>query len=430
MNTLLREELLYLITFPLIPLTFHYFFSRCFACRIERRSRLVLLYLLYTACHIGLHHSPLPDIVLILLNTGLIILLSLLYAGDLRWKGYSALFMAALLFLSDTVLPFAFTDIGYLANLILSKLLMLLLVFLVLRIATGDGNGMLAGWYWCLLFLVPLLSIATLLQLSNNLFFRSYPQLFPVVPSLLLAINLLIYVLSDRILHAQAERSRRLLLEQQNTYYLNQYHLIRGMQEDSFKFQHDFKHILLGLRVKLGSGEAAATAQELDTLLCRVESPTGNCNTGNLVIDSMINYKMQEAARYGITFTLELNIPPQLALDTTALCVILGNALDNAIEACQGITGPAPERQISIHMHYLNESLFMRIRNPYVQPIQTNPSGGIRSAKPDHRAHGIGLKNIQKTIEEQNGLLDISYDHSFFQIEWVLFGIERQPCPG
>lgn len=362
---------------------------------------------------------------MIILNTGLILLLSLLYAGERKWKGYSALFIAALLFLNDTVIPFAFSDVGYLANLVFSKLLMLLLVFVLLRVTKGDGSGTLAGWYWCLLFLCPLLSITTLLQLSNNLFFRSYPQLFPVIPSLLLAINLLIYVLSDRIMHAQSERSKRLLLEQQNIYYLNQYHMIQSLQEDSFKFQHDFKHILLGLRVKLDSGEPDATAQELDTLLGRLEPDAYSCNTGNLVVDSILNYNIQNAAHHGISFCLELTIPPQLTLDTAALCVILGNALDNAIEACQGITEPEPERQITVHMHYLNDSLFVRIRNPYAHTVQTGPFGDIRSTKADHRSHGIGLKNIKKTIEALNGLLDISYDNGIFQIEWVLFGIER-----
>ncbi|MEK5235133.1 GHKL domain-containing protein [Paenibacillus sp. FSL L8-0470] len=253
---------------------------------------------------------------------------------------------------------------GFLENLVFSKLLMLLLVFVLLRVTKGDGSGTLAGWYWCLLFLCPLLSNTTLLQLSNNLFFRSYPQLFPVIPSLLLAINLLIYVLNDRIMHAQSERSKRLLLEQQNIYYLNQYHMIQSLQEDSFKFQHDFKHILLGLRVKLDSGEPDATAQELDTLFGRLEPDAYSCNTENLVVDSILNYKIQNAAHH------ELTIPPQLTLDTAALCVILGNALDNAIEACQGITEPEPERQITVHMHYLNDSLFVRIRTRMPIPFR------------------------------------------------------------
>lgn len=90
MNTMLREELLYLITFPLIPVILHYFFSRSFTCRIKSKPYLVLIYALYMACHLALHHSQLPDMVLLTANIILIFLLSLLYRGDNLWRGYSA----------------------------------------------------------------------------------------------------------------------------------------------------------------------------------------------------------------------------------------------------------------------------------------------------------------------------------------------------
>lgn len=86
MNTMLREELLYLITFPLIPVILHYFFSRSFTCRIKSKPYLVLIYALYMACHLVLHHIQLPDMVLLTANIVLIFLLSLLYRGDNLWR--------------------------------------------------------------------------------------------------------------------------------------------------------------------------------------------------------------------------------------------------------------------------------------------------------------------------------------------------------
>lgn len=423
MNTVLREELLYAATYTLIPVILHYFFSNSFTCRIRRRFHVILLYVLYAACHLLLHHSRLPGMVLFTANMVLIVLVSLLYRGNFWWRGYSVLFISTLIFLGEAVIPFAYTNSGYAASLFLSKLLVLALVYLLLRIIKGDGRGDLPGWYLALLFLSPVLSILAVLRLSDSFFFHTYPHLFPVVPSLLLAINLLIYVLSDRVMCVQSERSKRLLLEQQNTYYLNQYLRTRDMQEETYKFQHDFRNILLGLRTKLSTGGEAASVNELDRLLGTMGQPAGSCNTGNPVIDAMINYKEQAAGVVDIPFHVEHSIPPQLELDTSVISVILGNALDNAMEACQAASNS--ESYISIHMHYLNDSLFIRIKNPYLHEIRKSRYGEIMSTKTDTVTHGIGLKNIRKTVEAWGGLLDIHYESGIFQLEVVLFHIRR-----
>ena len=348
MDNVFWEELFYLATFPFLLVIIHCFFSHCFVCCVEKKSNLILLYSIYFACSVALHFSPLPGTVLLILNTGLIVLLSFLYRGSLKWKVCAAFFIVALIFLSDAAMPPAYSTKGYIINLFLSKLLMLMLVLISVRIAKAYGDGSLTGWYWILLFCCPSISIIGIAQLSSNLFIRTYPILFPIISSQLLIINLLIFVLCDRVLCVQSAQNKSQLLEQQNAYYVNQYFLAKEMQEESFKFQHDFKNILLGLRAKLHSGEGEISNNELDKLLGNIENPVGICNSGNIIIDSIINYKQQVAEKYQIPFSFDLNIPPQLELDTTVISVILGNALDNAIEACKEKGNM--QRYIKIHM--------------------------------------------------------------------------------
>ncbi len=162
----------------------------------------------------------------------------------------------------------------------------------------------------------------------------------------------------------------------------------------------------------------------MDKLLGKFDNPAGVCNSGNIIIDSIINYKHLVAEKYKVPFHLDINIPPQLELDTTVISVILGNILDNAIEACEEKTNV--DRYIKIHMHYLNESLFMRIQNPFVHEVHTNLYGEICSTKTDKQPHGMGLRNIKKIIDECDGLSDISYSNSLFQIEIVLFKVQSQ----
>ncbi|QUL55967.1 sensor histidine kinase [Paenibacillus tritici] len=426
MNPVLLDELIYLAVLPLLPVILHLFFGRFFTRLTESRLRLMALYILYIVVHILLHYSSLPALLLLAGNVGLILGLSLFYRGELKWRLYAALFISAVIILSDAGIPLIPTDNGYRLGLLLSKLLMLFIVLLLRRVVRGEGRGQPTGWLGSAIWLCPFLSIAALLQLSGSPFFRLYPRLFPVVPALLLAINVLIFILTDRVLSARSERSQRLLLEQQNSYYVNQYHRNREFQEEALRFRHDLNHILLGLRASVLNGEEAATTAELDALLGWTGQSGAFCNTGNPVIDSILDYKRREADTAEIALRLELNLPPRLMLDTAVISVILGNALDNALEAaCQVPKESGAERYIAVHMHYLNDSLFIRIQNPYSGPIRLSPHGELLTTKGDKRAHGIGLRNMRQTIERAGGLFNLSYSGQRFQLELVLFHIER-----
>lgn len=418
------EEIFYVVTLPFISVIIHCFFSHCFLCRFEKKINIVLIYFLYYICSVTLHFSPLPGTALLILNIGLIVLLSFLYKGSLKWRVCAALFVVVLIFLSDIAMAIVFSTKGYIINLFLSKLLMFMMVLISVRITKTFGDGSLSVWYWILLFCCPLISIIGLYQLSSNIFFRMNSMLLPIISSGLLIINFLIFVLCDRVLCVQSEQNKSQLLEQQNAYYVNQYLLTKEIQEESYKFQHDFKNILLGLRAKLQSGENDTNIRELNRLLGNIENPIGVCNSGNIIIDSIINYKQQVAEKYQIPFFFDLNIPPQLELDTVVMSVIMGNSLDNAIEACKEKRNV--QRYIKIHMQYLNESLFIRVQNPYVNEIRRNVKGEVCSTKFDKEAHGIGLKNIKKIVDECNGILDVAYDNSLFQIEIVFFNIKRK----
>ncbi|ASA23023.1 ATP-binding protein [Paenibacillus donghaensis] len=421
-NNPLLEEIFYALSLPLLLLAIHYFYSRCFVCRIERKPLLVFCYTMYGVCHLLLHHSSLPAGVTLGLNIGSIALLAALYRGSLFWRVCGGLFLFALMMLCEMMIP-VYTTIGYILVLFVSKLMLLFLVYIWVRIAKAYGEGHLSGWYSVPMICCPLLILVGVPLLAHHSMFLDNPSLFTFTSIGLLLINFLLFALCDRALSAQAAQHRNRLLEQQNAYYVNQYLMTRDRQQETNQFQHDFKHILLGLRAKWLSGAEQETLQELDALLGRFEQHSGICSSGNLMIDSILNYKQQAAKAAGITFSHDLKVPPGMELDTVAISVILGNTLDNAVEACTA--NPAGERYINIQMQYLNESLFIRVQNPYSQPITRLANGDIATTKADKQAHGLGLSNMRKIIADANGLLDISVEQQLFTVEVVLFNIAR-----
>lgn len=208
-------------------------------------------------------------------------------------------------------------------------------------------------------------------------------------------LNFFVFILCDYILRLQTMQTQTVLLEQQINYYAHQYLLAESAQKKTLQFRHDIKNVLIGLQAKLKTGEISGSQQILDTLIDDFNSSKGIAHSGNLIVDSIINYKQQAVDSFNIPFNLDLRLPADIILDSTAISVILGNALDNAIEACQQINNG--KQYINIQMHYQNESLFIRLENPYTGSIRTNISGKILSTKSDNKLHGIGLKSIGLT---------------------------------
>src|SRR5699024_10873185 len=86
-------------------------------------------------------------------------------------------------------------------------------------------------------------------------------------------------------------------------------------------------------------------------------------NTGNIIIDSILNFKLQEADRNNIKVQLELSIPSQLSVTSFDLLVILGNLLDNAINASCNIE--ERKRNINISIRFEKSMLIIKIKNQF-----------------------------------------------------------------
>lgn len=436
MNELVLENLFYIGTFPFLAAIVHYFFSHCLGCRLKTKLSILLLYSLYCLLSIGLYLSPFTGIVQPLLNLFLLFLLSYFYECSLKWRLGATAFLVAIVILSDALVQLFLMALLssnslaiYIVSLFLSKLIMLILAYAAVQFITAYGDGSLSKWYWSFLFVCPILSLwgaHGLFRLTRNFpsFESSWLWIYTIILIGLIFINFFVFILCDYVLRLQAMQTQTLLLEKQISYYTHQYTLAESVQKETLQFRHDLKNILIGLQAKLKARKVTESKQMLHTLIGDFSSSKGIAHSGNLIVDSIINYKQQRAHSFLIPFSIDLRLPPDIILDSTSISVILGNALDNAIEACRRIEDG--EKYIKIQMHYQNESLFIRIENPYNGMILTDITGKIRSSKKtDSKSHGIGLNSIRTMIEKHHGHLDISYDENIFQMEIILFNIKR-----
>lgn len=109
-----------------------------------------------------------------------------------------------------------------------------------------------------------------------------------------------------------------------------------------------------------------------------------------------------------------------LPFDNADMCIILGNALDNALEA--NIRAEIEKRYVKLNMRMDMNNLVIVVENSFDGHISKNKTGKILTVKTNKIDHGLGLDSIQKAVNKYHGFMKISYTENVFIIEILLYG--------
>jgi two-component system, LytTR family, sensor histidine kinase AgrC len=197
----------------------------------------------------------------------------------------------------------------------------------------------------------------------------------------------------------------------QQLYYVeNLEHLIGRLKSE----RHDFNNHLSVINGLLESGETDKAKDYAAQLVKDAAEYQNIVNVPYQAVRALLNHKLSAARDSGIELRLDVGLPEGLKLNEFDLTAILGNLLDNAAEACAGLTNAAP--YISITIKFQPDYLVIRVANPF-EPMQ---EGRGRSAKPNPENHGFGLKNVEFLTNKHNGLMNIKKEGGVFSVDIAL----------
>jgi len=188
----------------------------------------------------------------------------------------------------------------------------------------------------------------------------------------------------------------------QLTNQVKHYSALIMSQEQVRKTRHDLRNHLFSIKARIDKTEYAQAIEYINSLLEYTESNNIDFDTGNTVLDAILSVKKEEAEKMGIRFTVKLCIPSKLPIADSDICVIFGNALDNAIEACKGLSD---ERYILTELVYGEDTLMCKIENSCSAEIDINSS----TTKKDIHNHGIGRMNIERTLEHYTSICNVEH---------------------
>ena len=240
-----------------------------------------------------------------------------------------------------------------------------------------------------------------------------------VVQVLVLAIIFFVVWLYNTTLgHLDAlEKSR--LKDQMLERWEVQYKTVLNAQKVIAELNHNLRYHFLTLAGFLKKGEVERAEAHLANSIGEFDAIL---NTGNISIDAMLNYyrqRIREALH--IDLETELLIPPGMKLDANLMGTALGNALENAMEACEHVEDQ--RRYIRVKAMLTTAALLVVITNPYVVEPVSDFEGNLVTTKSDDRNHGLGLTSIREMLPEEIGQVYTEYSDGIFRFMLLYYDV-------
>ena len=226
-----------------------------------------------------------------------------------------------------------------------------------------------------------------------------------IISAGLLYLNILIVFYAEKMQEVIEEKQYLQLAEQHYLMQEQYYEQLREDQNETRAMFHDINKYLQAMQA-LAAESNTEQAQEVLHQAQDLFQGIGNVvDVGNSVVNVLLSDYITEAENNEIQFDFDISIPENLGITAVDRYVILGNTLDNAIEAC--CTLPVDRRYIRLQMRTFHNMLFYKIENPYEENYVKRNKG---------KNHGFGLQNVRRCVEKYNGDMLIENNYNVFSL--------------
>ncbi len=212
-----------------------------------------------------------------------------------------------------------------------------------------------------------------------------------------------LYDMIDR----RIERFQSELIEKQVREIQNMYRQVRG-------WRHDYRNHIQNMKIQLSEGNYERLAEYLSELADDLDTVDTVIKTGNVMADAILNSKLTVAQKMNVRLNVKANVPEQLPMSDVELCSILGNMLDNAVEACGSL--PEEERFMRVYIGRLKGQMYLSVQNS---------AGKVRKEKGAYLStkegeHGYGLFRIDRIAKKYGGYVNRQNEEGIFATEIMI----------
>lgn len=368
-------------------------------------------YLLTTAAY-GVFHVSFPYEIC---NLAGIIGVTCFYCGAWEKKTWISMVWFCLDTGSGTAVSLACSEMVGMQQAAVSALLLLICVAVVCHIPDPRESmeKALDKKQMCLLSAIPMLSVTVFWGLMYGNIGRLTAVFVCVV---VLALNLCVFYLYHILLENYVQLREQDIYKQQTIAYQNQFEIMKESQSRIRALKHDMKNHVLALEGLAKGSKLEKLMEYLDSMQEFMKNPSEHIYTGNEVLDSLLNYKLQRAKEELKKVETDIVLPEKMNLHSFDFNVIVGNLLDNAIAASVQTDGQLLK-------------FSMRMENGVLLLYMINSCMGIpegvceirRLSEKSYAGHGIGLTNVQRIVEKYHGDMEMHCKDNYMETEIMLY---------
>ena len=348
----------------------------------------------------------------VLYNILVFLIICIFYNESIKNKVIALVYMNVFSMLSECIVYFSITaffemtDETYLMGSVAAKIIECLIIRVVLIIKKDKYIVNFNFRLWVSVLAIPLISYAFFFIQMNidGVFFSASAEVF--FYSIFLVINYIAFSLFDDVAQVMTLKNENKLLENQKEYYIKQNEQVFKLWDSMREFRHNITNQYFLEQTLLRDGKYEELDKRYTEMMAYTKSNVYSVSTGISYIDSLLSYKLSMIKEMGVKIVSEFKLPADLQIDKNDLAVIVGNLVDNSIDALKQVKNE--DKMFKILMFYESPNLVIKIYNTYEGERKLDADGNYITTKEDREMHGIGLKSIKRIVEGYKGI--IKYD--------------------
>ena len=192
---------------------------------------------------------------------------------------------------------------------------------------------------------------------------------------------------------------------------------VQNIYQTMRAWRHDYHNHMQSIKAMLEMGKKEELSEYLDTLEKDLDSIDIAIRTGNVGLDAILSSKVSIARKNNIEVNCTAKVPADLKISDVHLCAIVGNLMDNAIEACEKIAAGTAPKFIRVYIGLFKSQLYISVTNSTCEKHRKRLSELVTSKLGEH---GFGLRRIDKLAEKYDGYVNRKNEPGIFATEVML----------
>lgn len=293
--------------------------------------------------------------------------------------------------------------IGRILVYLLGKVILFLLILLIGKQFGKKSIEKMLDTEWLRFLFFPVFTIAAIsAMLSVFGYVQTVEQanLLIIIAFGMVVMNIIVFYLINDIVEREMKMHQNKVFQIQARNQLEMYRSISENFDKQKRKTHEYKNQIACIDSLLEKKQYSKLDEYVKKIYGSLNNEPDAINTNNVIVNAILNTKYQEADTKGIVFVFRINDLSELTIKDEDVVTILSNLLDNAIEACEKCED---KRVIKFKLVKEEDRIIIAVKNTYNYDI-VYEHGEVKTTKTfEADEHGVGIKNILKTIEKYGG---------------------------